>query len=176
MIADLRQGSFGYGNSFFPGVWEVLGLYSLDMGRASEPTCLADYWDTLPTIPSVFGYATRSNGYGLARCFMARFHDSILVSQQTWTTLQPAIGDGSFQSNDDEWNSCTSSYNEHIAPLLSSRDHEGYAMVVYSSFRRHAYIVSSPRGFLGRLRPGACHTRPSPGRVGDCRRVGRLRR
>ncbi|MFM7745766.1 MAG: hypothetical protein ACKO8T_08900, partial [Actinomycetota bacterium] len=128
IIDDLRRGSLGFATPFFPGTWDWIGLYMLEMGREDGSSSLQDYWETLPTIPWAFGYTERGNGYGLAMCFMARVTGSILVSQQTWMSLMdPSAADTA------EWNACALAFNKYLAPLLTFRVDDAPAMVVFSS-------------------------------------------
>lgn len=158
VINELRSDSLGYGTPFFPATWDWLGLYSLDMGREDGSSSLEDYWLELPTIRWAFGYTDRSNGYGLAMCFMARRHGSILVSQQTWMSL---IDSGPNAA--DEWNRCTTAFNKHIAPLLEYNSSGASAMVVYSGYRNHAYIVSSDERSWDDYAPMRAVLGPLPG-------------
>ena len=118
---------FGVGDS--GSRWSVVAGYGLEFGM--EDASLARYWEDLPWIPDAFVYYVRGNQVGSGTGFVAR-STGLFVSQQVWDSRP-----------DNQWNVCTESFNKHLAPLLEKCGVSGAAMVVFSSYRGDAYIVSS---------------------------------
>jgi len=153
----LRRGSLGFATPFFPDTWDWIGLYMLEMGREDGSSSLQDYWETLPTIPWAFEYTERGNGKGLAMCSMARVTGRILVSQQTWMSLvDPNAADTG------EWNGCTNAFNKYLAPFLEFQIEGAPTIVVFSSFREDAYIVSPDKNSWDDYSPARAILGPLP--------------
>lgn len=120
----------------------VYGGYGLEFGfpgrnRDGEDnsSLLHRYWEHVPEIPDMFLFGSRSNGYGLAVFILARGRGAF-VSQQNW-----------FHYLDEEipeqFNRCTDAYNEYMVPALEDASPSSSVIVVFSSYRRDALILST---------------------------------
>jgi hypothetical protein len=112
-----------------PGPWQFGAGYSLDAGFGEAS--LDSYWHDLESIPDAFEYSEHGNMAGVGMGFLAR-SPGLFVSQQVW------VGGAG-----EEWNTCTESFNKNLAPIMEYAGSSGAAMIIFSSYRNDACIVSS---------------------------------
>ena len=144
---DIASGATGT-EHFWNFSWRFGAGYDLGMGM--EEASLRDYWEGLQSIPDVFEYSESRNGVSRIMGFVARSL-GLFVSQQVYNADDPA-----------SWNVCTSSFNKHLAPLLEKPNPFGTAMVVFSYYRRDAYIVSDVEESWDEYAPASAVLGPLP--------------